>query len=220
MGLTLTQARSVLGTHLDDPIDGTGRYSTAEADLALSMALSACLTDYVTAGHTRFDTEIDSLASSASDGTVSLSAIDPMIIREVAIETGGGLFYPIYATKKGDKQRAETTAHDLRITYVPEYALPSTTSHPLVGSGATAANSWLAFDEWICARAALRLAVKDAEGRDELRRIEQDLRQSVLLRTDVPLSRRFPSPPTGYTAFIRWTWLPGTKQMQLCRVVF
>lgn len=213
-GLTLAEARTLVLGHLDDD---NSRWSSTEVDVALKGALSRCLSDYAAVGGERFDEEASG-TTSASDGTVSLSSTPPVKIKSVSVLVGDAT-WPIYPVAKVDKEAPDLNARSVRIMMLRDYALPSTTSHPIVGVGASAANTWHGFDAWICARAALALAIKDAESRPELRAEEQDLRQSALLRPRIPSARRFPSPEYGLTRLLRWTWIPSTNQLQLCRAM-
>lgn len=212
--LTLAEARTIVGYHLDD--DGT-RWGNTEVDFALRSALSRCLNDYVAEGGDRFDTEA-SATTSASDGTVDLSAQVPLAIRGVSLLTIGSFYVPLKSTRREDRLVDDKAARTLKVRLVKELSLPTTTSHPLVGSGATAANTWDAFDNWVIARAALQLAVKDAELRQEMQALEADLRGSVLGKPRTPRHRPFTGPEAELAADLRWTWIPSTQTLHLTRV--
>lgn len=214
--LTLTEARTTVGQLLDDP--NNRQWSTTQIDFALRSALSRCLVDYVGAGGERFD-EQGTGTSSASDGTLSLTSTPPLMIRHVTIDVSD-TFIPIRAATKRDKFRADTTARSLVYVFVRELALPSTTSHPLVGNGATAANTWDAFDMWVVARAALQLATKEDKLSSALAALETDLRASCTMRARIPAASEWPRQRGAGSAYdlLRWTWLPASNQLQLCNV--
>lgn len=212
--MTLAEARTNAAQLLDDP--NSRRWSTTQVDFALQSAVSRCLQDYVGNGGERFDTE-QTAASSATDGTLALSSYKPLVIKSVTLDTGD-VFVPIRAATKRDKFKGDTTARDLVILYVRDYELPSTTTHALVGNGATSGNTWAAFDHWCVARAALQLSAKDADGRPDLQALEADLAQSCLLRTNNPVALEWPRRSFGAHLVdrLRWTWLPASQQLQVC----
>jgi hypothetical protein len=212
--MTLAEARTQAAQLLDDP--NNRRWSSAQIDFALQSGVSRCLQDYVANGGERFDTE-QTGTSSASDGTLALSSYKPLIIKSVTMDTGD-TFIPLRAVTKREKFRADTTARDLVILYVRDYELPSTTTHALVGNGATSANTWAAFDNWCVARAALQLAVKDDKLSDALAVLETDLRASCLARPNNPVAMEWPRPSAASRAYsnLRWSWLPSGQQLQVC----
>lgn len=213
--MTLAEARTNAAQLLDDP--NSRRWSTTQVDFALQSAVSRCLQDYVGNGGERFDAEITA-NTSAVDGTLALSSYTPLVIKSVTLDTGD-VFVPIRASTKRDKFKADTTARSLVVLYVRDYVLPSTTSHALVGNGATSANTWAAFDHWCVVRAAMQLSAKDADGRGDLQALEADLAQSCLMRTNNPVALEWPRRSShGIADALRWTWLPSSQQLQVCNV--
>lgn len=213
--MTLAEARTNAAQLLDDP--NSRRWSTTQVDFALQSAVSRCLQDYVGNGGERFDAEV-AANTSAVDGTLALSSYTPLVIKSVTLDTGA-VFVPIRASTKRDKFKADTTARSLVVLYVRDYVLPTTTSHALVGNGATSANTWAAFDHWCVVRAAMQLSAKDADGRGDLQALEADLAQSCLLRTNNPVALEWPRRSShGIADALRWTWLPSSQQLQVCNV--
>ena len=214
--MTLAEARTNASQLLDDP--NNRRWSTTQIDFALQSAVSRCLEDYCGAGGERFDTE-GTATSSAVDGTASLTTLKPLIIKSVTI-LDSSTYIPIRATTKRDRFRADTTARSLVFIYVRDYEIPTSanTTQALVGNGATSANTWAAFDHWCVARAALQLAVKDDKLSQACGALASDLAASVLARPNNPVAMEWPRNPAARRILgeLRWTWLPGSQQMQIC----
>lgn len=215
MTLTLAQARLVVQDHLDDTptsgIDGD-RWTAAQVDTGLSFALSQCLDEYVSSGGDRFDEILDT--SSNTSGEVDLSTVDPIEIKGISL-LQGGTYWPIKSYRLEEKNIIDTTVRTLQIRYVRKFVLPTTTTHKIMGNGATAANSWDAFDHWVCAKAALFCSTKDAEGRPEIKQLAEDLRFSVLSHTKVPKSVPFPARRNWYSQWIGWVWSQNAKKVVL-----
>lgn len=194
---TLAEARTLVAQDLDDT--NNRRWSTAQIDVALQGAVSSCVSQYATAGGNAFD--LDLSTSSASTGVVDLTSIAPILhIKLVQIVTGTSpsLTYTLVEpTRKADRFQTEPAVYTLAIVYVRDYRVPTTTTHPLVGVGATEAASWPDFDQWVCAEAALRLGVKDNDMRPGLEQYAARARQAVLDRLNTP--RAYPlSPPKTF----------------------
>lgn len=213
--MTLAEARTNAAQLLDDP--NNRRWSTTQIDFALQSSLSRCLQDYQETGGERFDVEHTG-TTSAVDGTLSLSSIKPLVIKSFVLEVDD-TFIPVRAVLKRDKYRADTTARDIRLIYVRDYELPSTTTHALVGNGATSANTWAAFDHWVVARAALQLAVKDDKLSQALAVLSDDLRSSCVARPNNPVAMAWPR-SVNHDAYagLRWTWAPSSQTLQLCNI--
>lgn len=216
--LTLLQARAKVLQFLDDA--SNRRWSDAQIDDALTDALSTCINRYALSGGDRFDLEVTG-TTSASTGSVSLSAVLPARIKQVAVVVGNTTYR---LTQKDPLRRgyADLVARDLRVLYVREYALPTDTGHPLVGVGATAANSWPAFDKWLCLEAANQLGLKDLEQKRLmiLREAGDRAEQEALARAPTPGGYPIPrrewnplygdlywqmvQPSTVYLTRVRW----------------
>lgn len=219
-GLTLAQARAEALRILDD---ANGRRYNADAayteiDLKLAIWLSTCLVDYATAGGDRFDLETTG-TSSATDGTLSLLSVLPLHIRKVSVVVGASAF-AVPGLESGFNGVEDEEARGLQVTYVREYALPTDPTHPLVGVGAAAANSWPAFDSWVCHRAALALGVKDSDERARVMEVKDDLERSVLGRQRTPAGRKFPRPSVSARLAapdLGWRYIQSTQKLQLIR---
>lgn len=219
MTLTLVQAQQVVFDHLDDdgvaatPTDGS-RWSVAQVNTGLGYALSSCLNEYLSSGGDRFDLELATTSSSA--GLVDLSATPPLTVRGVSL-IQGNRYWPLAELKPEQRGRHDDTARSIQIRYIRELALPSTTSHPLVGVGATAGRSWDAFDHWVCVRAAQFCSAKDDEARRSLDDLERKLRDSVFLKVRTPSATAFPRPASYFSAWYGYFYDPSAQAVQVCR---
>lgn len=215
-GLTLAQARTNVGQLLDDA--NNRRWTAAQVDLQLAPAIGRCL---VQAGRaTRmFDLEVTG-TTSATDGTLaafpSIPVLEPLEVQVVS----GNLSYRIEPKQPHRRGYLDLVARSLRITYVRDYALPANAAWPLVGVDAVSANTWLDFDNWICAEAALELGMKDLEDA-RLNRLEAlcaKRRATVLQRSGSPGG--YPMPRAEWRSFaepLRWSWVPATQTICLFR---
>lgn len=186
-GLTLAQARTRVADLLDDP--NNVRWSTSRIDSSLQAALSMCLSDAVTAGCDAFNTEVS--VTTTSGGLATLTG--PILrVCTVQIDTGSGAYYTVDPITRDDRRILEQSTRDLVVEVVKDYQIPATTSHPLVGDGATAAASWMAFDQWVCIEAALLCGVMDNDQRRGLEKMREHFRDSVMDRINTPFSRSLP----------------------------
>lgn len=216
MTLLLSEARTTVSDHLDD--DGTRWPITAggPVDKALKAALSACLGEVVKAGVDRFDEEVTT--STTALGALDLSTYDPIKVCGVSV-TSGSRYYPVAGVREEDRDSHDENVRALQVRLVRNFALSSTAGHPLVGVGATAAKSTEAFDNWVCARAALLCATKDAEARPEVAGLAAEYKAAVLGMPRIPASNRMPRAAHGPpgVAGLGWIWKPSTQVLQLCR---
>ena len=203
-GLTLADARTLIGQFLDDP--NNRRWTTAQIDAALQHALTTCLSDYVSNGGSQFDTELS--VSTASTGVADLTSITP-ILKIVSVQAlyGSSQFEPVLECRPQDRGWLESAVYALRVIYVRDYVLPTTTTFNIVGNGATSAPSWFAFDRWICAEAARQLGIKDAEQRAGLEALAGEARRSVLERQNSPRTYPLPIPQSTWTAYRRLSYI-------------
>lgn len=180
--LTLTQARTQVLDDLDDP---NGRRFNiagdfARVDRALQAALSGCLSDADAAGCDHFDEEVEVTTSTAGLATLTVLAL---AVRGVQVSTGGS-FYPVQKAIRRDRQTLDQAARTLKIEFVRDFVLPADPAHPLVGVADVAGPTWRAFDDWVCAEAALRLGIMDNDRRPGLEKLAAQRRASALGRTN------------------------------------
>jgi hypothetical protein len=147
---------------------------------------------------------------------VDLSSVLPLTIRGVAL-LYGSRYWPIQIVPAEMRGVNDSEARTVQVRYVRKYAIPSDTSHPLVGVGATAAPSWDAFDHWVCARAALHCAVKDAELRPELVTMEEQARDNVLAAPASDSARPFPGQRGMISDWLGYFWNPGAVAINLVK---
>lgn len=178
---TLAEARTFVREYLDDRAGK--RWSTSVVDLALRTALSACVDDYRAEGGDRFDEDAD--VTTGSDGTVSLASYDPLDVAAVLADVSGG-YVPIMGGDRYALGQVDQTARDLRVVLVRRYAVPTDPDDLLVGVSTGAARSWPAFDQWVCARAALQLGTTDDDRRQALRESLAECRRSALSHARAP----------------------------------
>lgn len=230
MPLTVSEARTTVLEHLDDEsgvryarLTGANTENFAKIDRALRSALSRCVDDYVRAGGDRLDEQI-SVTTDSADGTVSLAAYDRPTIRNVLVSVNSGsYFYPLQSQDKFSRGTPDTTARDLSVTIVRSFTLPAIrdTSDALVSAGDGSAQSWDAFDHWVCARAALQLGIKDDELRQSLVATIQDLERSILTHRRQPAGMPWPSRQNdhawryGLSRNLEWTWLAKEQKLAL-----
>lgn len=220
--LTLADARTNVAQLLDDP--NNRRWTTTQIDVALSQALSACMSAYTTGGGAAFDLETQAL-STTSAGLCDLTTIAPVLfLKTVQLMTGSGTaltFQTVKPAQKSDRWQQAQVAYALALVYVRDYRIPSNTAHPLVGVGATEAASWPDFERWICADAASQLGVKDNDQRPMLQALEAKAKANVLDRLNTP--RAYPlSPPKNSPLIWRnfsftWNASPSAPSLQLVR---
>ncbi len=184
--LTLADARTNVSQLLDDV--GLKRWTAAQVDVALAQALSACVSQFVSAGGTALSEDVVVVGSAA--GVVALSSVAPILdIRGVRLQFGTGTqlsFRPVPAALRADAYAIVNSIETVTVSYVRDFRLPSTTSHPIVGVGAAEAPSWPDFERWICADAAAQLGVKDNDQRPMLQALEAKAKANVLGRVVVP----------------------------------
>lgn len=215
-GLTLAEARTVIQGHLDD--DGT-RWTAStggEIDTALRYAISESMEEYAAKGGDRFKELVSS--TTTSSGTLDLSSYSPMSIHEVAVISGARR-YPVSGVHKSQIDTPDDTARSIEVWITRTPTLPTTTSHPVIGNGATAIGSWDAFDFLVCSRAARFLLAKDGEVHGALRDLEDRLRQSVMSAPRIPRSFAPDRNNNWFSQFLRWSWNPRSKALALSKVL-
>lgn len=207
--MTLAEARTKVQTYLDD--DGT-RWSTAQIDAELAVALSACQADYAHAGGDRFDEIVESALSS---GALNLSSYNPLKIKAVSLNSGN-TWHSISAIDDEDTFYKPAGSETLRVRLTRSFTLPTTTSHPLVGIGATEVNNIQAFAGWVCARAAQHLKVTDDEASTALDKIELRLRETCVDHIPRnPMARDFPRKSRFIGRFYRYSYNQRSQTLTL-----
>lgn len=209
--MDLAAARAQLLSHLDD--DGT-RWSTTEQDRALAWALDSCLREYVGAGGTRLETQ--GSFSSGSTGLIDMSSVVPFSVNGVTLIVGSR-YFRLPEIKPEERNILDDTARSFSVRYTRGYVLPTTTSHPLIGAGATAAQTFDALEHWVILRAAIYASAKDADQRPDLKALEQMARDAVLLDPHIPKATRFPGPKHWYSAIFAWYWDPLNRKIQIVK---
>jgi hypothetical protein len=212
MGLTLAQARDIVEDFLDD--NTNSRWSVAQIDTALGYALNSCLNDYLAGGGERLH-EIVNVSTDAL-GKADLSSYNPNFIAGITLSVGNREFR-IPEVSWEERGLNDSQIRPLSIRLLRTFSIPSTTSHPLVGVGATGAKTWPAFEHWVCIRAALFCSTKDAEDRADLQRLESEARDNALVLPAIPKAVPFASKPHWYSVWFSWAWDPASQTIQICR---
>jgi hypothetical protein len=214
MGLTLAQARDVVEDFLDDPTNA--RWSTSQIDVALAYALSSCMNDFVAAGGDRFDAVLTTTTTSA--GVVDLSSYDPVKIQGVTVLIGSR-YFKLTEVPYEERGIEDATVRNINIRYVRSFVLPtsSNTGHGIVSVSGTSAKTWLAFDHWICARAALYCATKDGESRPDLANIEKEARENAIFTTAIPKALPFPTQPHWFSNWLGYAWKQDEQKLVVVR---
>ena len=181
-------------------------------DRGLQYAVDSCLRRYVQAGGERFDYREEVTTTAAGRHSFSLM---PVHIAGVSLMVGGRP-YRIQATAPEDRARDCSSSKTLEIRWVKPLTIPSTTTHPLIGSGATAGNTFPAFDDWVCATAARYLALKDGEPMPLLDQLWADVEATIKSGPPIPRMKRFPSTPKYWETQYSWFWDPSGKYIQVC----
>lgn len=212
MALTLAEARTIVADHLDDA--SNDRWTTAQLDIGLKFALGACTDDYAANGGDRLQKVLST--TSDTSGLIDLSSVDPKKILGVAL-TIGNRFFPVSECTYEERGLNDSSARSFTVRYMPTFTLPTNTGHPIVGSAATAAKTFDSFDNWICSRAALFCSIKDADARQELRVLEQELRRTVMEYPKIPRATAFPDRPHWYSNWFVWAYKPDDQKIQMAR---
>lgn len=223
MPLTIGEARNQVLEHLDDfkgrryANDGADGFDYTRLDRALRSSIGRCLDDYVGAGGDRFDEDIS--VTTDTDGKVELGGYKIQCIRGVLSEPSEGNLYPLEEGDKLVRGLPDRTARDLRLVIVRTHEIPSPADDDdlLVGTVAGAARSFDSFDEWVCARAAMQLGIKDKEGLKRVGEHLADLGISVLSQPRIPRSYPWPQPRNRISSLrdLRWIWLAREQRLEL-----
>lgn len=224
MPLTIGEARSQLLDHLDDQLGR--RYAPdgdfTKVDRSLRSAQSRCIDDYTGAGGDRFDENID-VTTSAVDGKVNLASYEIGVIRGVLVNPNPGDTNGLYPISPGDKlQRGliDRTERQLTLTIVRLFPIAPSPNEDdlLMGEVQGAARSWDAFDEWIVARAAAQISIKDDERRQSLAILIEDCKRSIFNQRRNPGALPWPMRRTFTVPLERrlyWLWYEREQTLQL-----
>lgn len=207
MAMTVAEARTLVRELLDDA-DGD-RWTNAHIDTALKGSLARCLSDYAKAGGDRFVKEVSGTTSS---GLLDLSSYNPYRVIGVALSESG-VRYPLRSVPSHQVVEIETEAKDLVVQLVPRVTYSSTDAHYLVG-GASAENTTDEIDQWICARAALQLGVKDDDTLQACRALERDMRDVALGFSQPAVEIAW---PRGEQWPLRWDWIESSGSLRLSK---
>lgn len=157
--MTLSDARQRVFYAVDD--DGTStadgsRWSVAEVDQKLRVALESVVTEYAAGGGTRLD-EIVSVTT--SDGYANLAAYRPLQIQSVRLSMGAA-WAPVPAVVTSEFGVSPSGSYTLSVRLVRAPTFPDATSTSFTyGSGINTET----IDALIVNRAARMLLVKDRE---------------------------------------------------------
>lgn len=210
--MTLANARLLVQEHLDeDSTLSDPRWTTTQIDTALASALSTCLADYISAGGDRFT---ETISVSTTSGSVDLSSYNPSRIDGVAYISGQTRF-PLRAAKRLGLFQDDTSDRSLEIALTRHLDLPTTTSHPLIGIGATEVNSVPMFANWVCLRAARQLKIKDDERSAAVEALEATVQDAVIKHARVPQSFTFPCTRRNALNDLAWVYDHRTQTLTL-----
>jgi hypothetical protein len=210
MPMTLAEARlRTREDFLDDPT--SRRWSDAQLDRALKASLAKCVADYAGGGGGRFTRAlvgVQSTVGAFGSGGVDLSSYDPLMVFGVMLRTGERRD-PLTEVDLIDVGEMDDQVRDLDILLVPTPTLGAAGSDPLVVSTGVA-GTWDAFDEWVCARAALDAVRKDKELHGSMQRLEADAQRAVALTPHGNMSPAFPRRSSRFGA-VAWALLGGSR---------
>lgn len=213
--LTVAEAITRVADLLDDP--GNRRWSTAKITGALKSALSVCVQEYGDMGGTAFDEE----ATGTTTSSGALVIASPVIsrIKSVQVVTGNRRVI-LQGCQPRDIEIYDQVARDLSLIINRDWQVSATTTNQLVGADATTGPSWFAFDQWVCAQAALDLGISDNDKRPGLEAAWARYREAVLTRVPSPRSRTSPLPRSDYsfTDNLGWAWDSTSQTVRLGRM--
>lgn len=213
-GLTVAEAQTRVADLLDDP--NNTRWSVAKKSAALQAALSACMIDFVASGGTAFDEPVTGTTTTSGTLTVT-DALSH--IRSVQVVQGTRRV-AIRSVAPADIELVDTVPRDVRLVAVREWVVPSTTTNLLVSDNAATGPSWHAFDQWVCAQAALDLGITDNDKRPGLEAAWARYREAAVGRIATPKSRAAPLPRAdwSYADDLGWSWDATSQTLTLGRI--
>lgn len=212
MAILLSEARTIVADHLDD--SANDRWSTSQIDTGLKYALASCTNEYIAGGGDRLDKVL--VTDTTSAGIVDMSSLNPQKIQNLAL-VSGTRFFPISEVDYEERGLNDGSIKSVQIRYVPNFTLPTSASDAIISISGTAQKTFDALDHWICARAALFCSIKDAEARNELRTVEKEMQNAVMLYPHIPKSLAMPDRPHWWSNYYKWAWKADEQKVQLAR---
>jgi hypothetical protein len=194
---TLTQARALVQTYLDD--EDSDLAATADIDQALEVAQNMVYLQAQSWATQRFAKEV-SISTSAA-GVADLGSYDPLRIVAVA-QWNGASRDPIPAMSLSDGPTNVSGVRSLKVTYIPPLAFPSAGGNNFVWGQSSLDLPLL--DDLMCLHAAAHLnLIHDVENKQLDRRIAalEDKAQHILGFSQwrvMPLRNRSQDSGLGY----------------------
>lgn len=199
---------------LDDP--NNVRFTAARTTAALKAAISVCVQDASDAGVTAFDESVS--ATTSTSGTLVLT---PLVLRIKTVQaTVSNRRQTLQGGQPQDIEMSDVTPRDLVVVFNRDWQLSTTETNQLIGLDAVTGPSWQAFDQWVCAQAALDLGVSDNDKRPGLEAMWTRYRDTVLTRASSPRARPAPLPTStwGWASRLGWAYNATTQTLQLGRM--
>lgn len=207
MGMTIAEALTHIREDLLDDANSI-RWTDAQLRRHIKSALSKCQTLYVANGGHRFTRTLtsQSVTSSGLDIVTALGSVVPVEITAV-MRADTNYREPIeyipwhaallYAT--------ETYTVDVQVVPLLEHDTTAATSEALVAAVTDAPGTWDAFEEWVCARAAMEAARKDKDRYRDLEWMVRDAAEAVYGMLPEAPTAALSDLPGGHS-YLRWTY--------------
>lgn len=211
--MNITEAIAVVRRHLDAE-DDTERWSDTNIKDSLAFALNKVQEDYLKSGGRKLDEIVE--VTSNSNGLVDISSHDPLSIKGVSAIQGNRR-WPLKSVEYEQMRHPFLQEQLVEVRLCPKLTLSATNTHPLVGNGATAKNTWESLEQLICVTAAQFCSVIDDEVRPSLQNLEMMLKDTVFKEVRVPGTFEFPRPDRWLSSMVAYIWIPESKKIQLCR---
>lgn len=214
MAITTTTARDRCRVdYLDD--DGT-RWDATQTDRALQFALSSVFDEYLTAGGDQF---VETVTGTTTSGSLDLSTYTPAQVYGVAL-VFGDRYHALRHQAVRDRQYADTDNRDLSIELCRKPVLGGATQAMVSDGSGNALNTWDDFDDLVCARAALSMAIKDGRRLPALEGWAGQLAQTVMQRPRVPRARAMPFGKGFYEKHLYWFYDAPNETLRLFKRIY
>jgi len=207
VGMTIAEALTHIREDLLDDANSI-RWSDTQLRRHIKSALSKCQTLYVANGGHRFTRVLtsQSVTSSGLDVVTALGTLTPVEITAV-MRADTDYREPIEYIPWHQAVLYATDTYTCDVMCVPqlEHDLTAATSTALVVAVTDAPGTWDAFEEWVCARAAMEAARKDKDRFRDLEWMVRDAAEAVygmLPEAPAPALSDLP----GHDRFLRWTY--------------